>query len=92
MNAHDSERIAGLLETDGLERAEDEADADVVVLNTCCIRENADDKLYGSLGWLKPWKEAGVRDGRERQIVVAGCLAQKDKGNASVNAPRTWMS
>ncbi|MGA1388986.1 MAG: tRNA (N6-isopentenyl adenosine(37)-C2)-methylthiotransferase MiaB, partial [Ilumatobacteraceae bacterium] len=41
MNAHDSERIAGLLETDGLERAEAEADADVVVLNTCCIRENA---------------------------------------------------
>ena len=54
MNAHDSERIAGLLETDGLELADDEADADVVVLNTCCIRENADDKLYGSLGWLKP--------------------------------------
>ena len=87
MNAHDSERIAGLLETDGLERAESEDDADVVVLNTCCIRENADDKLYGSLGWLKPWKEAGVRDGRERQIVVAGCLAQKDKERVRERAP-----
>ena len=66
MNAHDSERIAGLLETDGLELADDEADADVVVLNTCCIRENADDKLYGSLGWLKPWKDEGKSLGRDQ--------------------------
>ena len=87
MNAHDSERIAGLLETDGLERAEDEADADVVVLNTCCIRENADDKLYGSLGWLKPWKDEGKTLGRDRQIVVAGCLAQKDKDRVRERAP-----
>ncbi|NBS28478.1 MAG: tRNA (N6-isopentenyl adenosine(37)-C2)-methylthiotransferase MiaB, partial [Actinobacteria bacterium] len=87
MNAHDSERIAGLLETDGLERADDEADADVVVLNTCCIRENADDKLYGSLGWLKPWKDEGKALGRDRQIVVAGCLAQKDKDRVRERAP-----
>ncbi|MDJ0769837.1 MAG: tRNA (N6-isopentenyl adenosine(37)-C2)-methylthiotransferase MiaB [Ilumatobacter sp.] len=75
MNEHDSERIAGLLEADGMVRAESEDDADVVVLNTCCIRENADNKLYGNLGHLKPWKEA--REGR--QIVVSGCLAQKDR-------------
>ena len=75
MNEHDSERIAGLLEADGLVAADSEADADVVVLNTCCIRENADNKLYGNLGHLKPWKDA--RDGR--QIMVAGCLAQKDR-------------
>ena len=75
MNEHDSERIAGLLEADGLTRAEHEDDADVVVLNTCCIRENADNKLYGNLGHLKTWK--GRRDGR--QIVVSGCLAQKDQ-------------
>jgi tRNA-2-methylthio-N6-dimethylallyladenosine synthase len=75
MNEHDSERIAGLLEADGLVRAESEADADVVVLNTCCIRENADNKLYGNLGHLRPWKDA--REGR--QIVVSGCLAQKDR-------------
>jgi tRNA-2-methylthio-N6-dimethylallyladenosine synthase len=75
MNAHDSERIAGLLEADGLVRADSEADADVVVLNTCCIRENADNKLYGNLGHLKTWK--GEREGR--QIVVSGCLAQKDQ-------------
>jgi len=75
MNEHDSERIAGLLEADGLVRAASEDDADVVVLNTCCIRENADNKLYGNLGHLKPWKDA--REGR--QIMVAGCLAQKDR-------------
>jgi tRNA-2-methylthio-N6-dimethylallyladenosine synthase len=75
MNEHDSERIAGLLEADGLERAASEDDADVVVLNTCCIRENADNKLYGNLGHLKTWK--GRKDGR--QIVVSGCLAQKDQ-------------
>jgi tRNA-2-methylthio-N6-dimethylallyladenosine synthase len=74
MNEHDSERIAGLLEADGLLRAASEAEADVVVLNTCCIRENADNRLYGNLGHLKQWK--AERDGR--QIMVAGCLAQKD--------------
>jgi tRNA-2-methylthio-N6-dimethylallyladenosine synthase len=75
MNEHDSERIAGLLEAHGLVAATTEADADVVVLNTCCIRENADNKLYGNLGHLKTWK--GEKDGR--QIVVSGCLAQKDR-------------
>ena len=82
MNEHDSERIAGLLEADGMVRAESEADADVVVLNTCCIRENADNKLYGNLGHLKPWKDA--KPGR--QIVVSGCLAQKDRDLVAANA------
>ncbi|HEY0517874.1 MAG TPA: tRNA (N6-isopentenyl adenosine(37)-C2)-methylthiotransferase MiaB [Ilumatobacteraceae bacterium] len=83
MNEHDSERIAGLLDGDDYVAVTDEADADVVVLNTCCIRENADNKLYGTLGWLKPWKEQ--RDGR--QIVVAGCLAQKDRDLVRAKAP-----
>ena len=48
MNEHDSERIAGLLEADGMEPTDDLDEADVVVLNTCCIRENADNKLYGT--------------------------------------------
>jgi len=75
MNEHDSERIAGLLEADGMERASDPAEADVVVLNTCCIRENADNKLYGALGNLKVLKERNP----DLQIAVAGCLAQKDR-------------
>ncbi len=74
MNEHDSERIAGLLEADGMEAATGIDDADVVVLNTCCIRENADNKLYGTLGHLKSLK--ACRPGLE--IVVGGCLAQKD--------------
>ena len=85
MNEHDSERIAGLLEADGLVLAAEEDAADVVVLNTCCIRENADNKLYGKLGWLKQWKES--RDGR--QIVVSGCLAQKDRDLVAKRAP--WV-
>lgn len=85
MNEHDSERISGLLETDGLRRAEDDDDADVVVLNTCCIRENADNKLYGTLGHLKTWKDA--KDGR--RIVVGGCLSQKDKDIVQTRAP--WV-
>ena len=57
MNEHDSERIAGLLEADGMTAADGLDDADVVVLNTCCIRENADNKLYGTLGHLKSLKD-----------------------------------
>ncbi len=83
MNEHDSERIAGLLDADGMVAVESEADADVVVLNTCCIRENADNKLYGTLGHLKTWKDE--RDGR--QIVVSGCLAQKDRDLVRRKAP-----
>jgi tRNA-2-methylthio-N6-dimethylallyladenosine synthase len=75
MNEHDSERIAGLLASEGMEPTDDLESADVVVLNTCCIRENADNKLYGQLGHLKALKQA--RPGL--QIAVGGCLAQKDR-------------
>jgi tRNA-2-methylthio-N6-dimethylallyladenosine synthase len=85
MNEHDSERIAGLLETDGYAPTEDAADAEVVVLNTCAVRENADNRLYGSLGHLKPLKERNPR----MRIVVAGCLAQKDQGLIQRKAP--WV-
>jgi tRNA-2-methylthio-N6-dimethylallyladenosine synthase len=83
MNEHDSERIAGLLQADGLEEAHRAEDADVIVLNTCCIRENADNKLYGTLGHLKSLKDRkpGV------QIAVAGCLAQKDRELVTERAP-----
>ncbi len=83
MNEHDSERIAGLLEADGLTLAASDDDADVVVVNTCCIRENADNKLYGQLGHLKSWKDAK----QGRQIVVSGCLAQKDRELVAKRAP-----
>ena len=75
MNEHDSERLAGMLVADGMQQTDDMQQADVVVLNTCCIRENADQKLYGTLGSLKTLVDArpGV------QIAVGGCLAQKDR-------------
>lgn len=85
MNEHDSERISGLLQSDGMVAVSEDDDADVVVLNTCCIRENADNKLYGTLGHLKTWKDA--KDGR--QIVVSGCLSQKDKDVVQKRAP--WV-
>ena len=75
MNEHDSERLAGLLVAEGMEATVDIEDADVVVFNTCCIRENADNKLYGHLGQLKALQQA--RPGM--QIAVGGCLAQKDR-------------
>src|SRR3954452_12720149 len=83
MNEHDSLRIAELLEADGLIEAASAEEADVVVLNTCCIRENADNKLYGTLGHLKAEK---VRR-PDLEIVVAGCLAQKDRDIVRERAP-----
>ena len=83
MNEHDTERIAGLLEMDGLQQTELFEEADVIVLNTCCIRENADNKLYGQLGNLKKLKEQRP----DLQIAVGGCLAQKDREIIRDKAP-----
>jgi len=85
MNEHDSERIAGLLESDGYVPTEEATDAQVVVFNTCAVRENADDRLYGNLGRLRPLKERNPR----LRIVVAGCLAQKDQGRIRERVP--WV-
>ena len=84
MNVHDSERISGLLESAGYELAA-EADPDVIVFNTCAVRENADNKLYGTLGMLLPKKEANPK----LQIAVGGCLAQKDQDTILEKAP--WV-
>jgi tRNA-2-methylthio-N6-dimethylallyladenosine synthase len=84
MNVHDSERLSGSLEAAGYVRA-DGGTADVVVINTCAVRENADNKLYGTLGHL-----AGVKREHEgMQIAVGGCLAQKDKSVILDRAP--WV-
>ena len=84
MNVHDSERMAGLLEAAGYVPAAGD-EADVVVLNTCAVRENADNRLYGNLGHLRPAKDA--RPGM--QIAVGGCLAQKDRAEIVRRAP--WV-
>ncbi len=85
MNAHDSERLAGLLEQAGYRRAQGTEGADVVVFNTCAVRENADNRLYGNLGHLASVKE--TRPGM--QIAVGGCLAQKDRARIVTRAP--WV-
>lgn len=85
MNVHDSERLAGLLEAAGYVPAAQEDTADVLVLNTCAVRENADNRLYGNLGQLRPIKQQHPG----MQIAVGGCLAQKDRGEIIRKAP--WV-
>jgi len=85
MNVHDSERLSGLLEDAGYTRALEGTVPDVVVFNTCAVRENADNRLYGNLSHLVPVKaeNPGI------QIAVGGCLAQKDRGTVLAKAP--WV-
>jgi tRNA-2-methylthio-N6-dimethylallyladenosine synthase len=85
MNMHDSERLAGLLDAAGYRKAGPGLQPDVVVFNTCAVRENADNRLYGNLGHLLPVKNA--RPGM--QIAVGGCLAQKDRALITEKAP--WV-
>ncbi|MCF6387880.1 tRNA (N6-isopentenyl adenosine(37)-C2)-methylthiotransferase MiaB [Mycobacterium sp. MBM] len=85
MNVHDSERLSGLLEAAGYRPAAEGADADIVVFNTCAVRENADNKLYGNLSHLAPRKAADPN----MQIAVGGCLAQKDRDTVLTKAP--WV-
>ena len=83
MNVHDSERISGLLDEAGFIPAEAGTQADIVVFNTCAVRENADNKLYGNLSFLAPIKKANPA----MQIAVGGCLAQKDQAVILKKAP-----
>src|SRR5437764_4539852 len=75
MNVHDSERMAGLLEQAGYEATDETADADVVVINTCSVRERAEDKLYTRLGELR---QMAAEIGHDPIVVVAGCVAQQE--------------
>ena len=83
MNVHDSERLTGLLEDAGYVASPAGEQADVVVFNTCAVRENADNKLYGNLSHLAPIKAANP----DMQIAVGGCLAQKDRSTITTKAP-----
>lgn len=85
MNEHDSERIAGQLAADGMKWTDDLASADVVYINTCTIRENADNRLYGNLGQLKAVKDVNPA----MKLVVGGCAAQKDRDLVREKAP--WV-
>jgi tRNA-2-methylthio-N6-dimethylallyladenosine synthase len=85
MNAHDSERVAGLLEEAGYTKAPAGETADLIVFNTCAVRENAADRLYGNLGHLLPVKKAHAG----MQIAVGGCLAQMERTKITQRAP--WV-
>src|SRR3982751_5191574 len=75
MNVHDSERMAGLLEQAGYEATDQAADADLVVVNTCSVRERAEDKLYTRLG---EWRVLAAEHGHDPIVAVAGCVAQQE--------------
>jgi tRNA-2-methylthio-N6-dimethylallyladenosine synthase len=85
MNAHDSERLAGLLEDAGYAQVPEGQTPDVVVFNTCAVRENAADRLYGNLGHLLPVKQQH----KGMQIAVGGCLAQMERSRITGRAP--WV-
>jgi len=77
MNVHDSERMAGLLDQAGYEPTEDDRDADVIVINTCSVRERAEEKLFTRLGEIR---QMGLEDGTRPVVAVAGCVAQQEGG------------
>ena len=84
MNVHDSERMAGLLEQSGYDPADSDLDADLVVINTCSVRERAEDKLYTRLGEIK---EMGREHGRDPIVAVTGCVAQQEGAKLLKRSP-----
>ena len=84
MNVHDSERMAGLLEQAGFEPTDEAADADVVVINTCSVRERAEEKLYTRLGELR---QLALEHGHDPIVAVAGCVAQQEGGAILKRSP-----
>lgn len=74
MNAHDSEKLEGMLDEMGYERTQEETDADFIIYNTCCVRENAELKVYGKLGWLKHYK----KENPDAVVALCGCMMQQD--------------
>lgn len=74
MNAHDSEKLEGMLDEMGYVRTDEETDADFIIYNTCCVRENAELKVYGKLGWLKHYK----KENPDAVVALCGCMMQQD--------------
>ena len=88
MNQHDSERMAGLLEQAGYDRTDDDRDADVIVINTCSVREKAEEKLYTRLGEIRMM---GDETGSRPIVAVAGCVAQQE-GERLLGGPTATSS
>jgi len=89
MNVYDSDRMADVLAPLGYSPSPDADDADMVIINTCHIREKASEKVFSELGRLRKWKEARRRDGHNATIAVAGCVAQAEGQEISRRAP--WV-
>ena len=87
MNVYDSERMAELMDSEGYEQTDDMSDADMVVLNTCHIREKAAEKVYSELGRVRKNKEERSEKGKETIIAVAGCVAQAEGEEIIRRAP-----
>ncbi|MCL2415259.1 MAG: tRNA (N6-isopentenyl adenosine(37)-C2)-methylthiotransferase MiaB [Defluviitaleaceae bacterium] len=78
MNARDSEKLKGMLDAMGYEMVKSENDADLVIFNTCCVRENAENRVFGRIGSLKSKKAAAKANGRDFKILLCGCMMQQD--------------
>ncbi len=87
MNVYDSERMTDVLAPEGFEATEDLEDADLVILNTCHIREKAAEKVYSELGRIRKVKEERAKSGRDMMVGVAGCVAQAEGEEISRRAP-----
>ena len=87
MNVYDSGRMADLLKPLGYETQDDYPNADIVILNTCHIREKADEKLYSDLGRIRPFKDEKAEKGERMLVVVAGCVGQAQGGEIIRRAP-----
>jgi tRNA-2-methylthio-N6-dimethylallyladenosine synthase len=87
MNVHDAEKLAGVLEKMGYSRAATAEEADLILLNTCCVRENAENRLYGHLGNLKPLKI----NKPDLMIGVGGCMAQLPSVRAKIEADYPYI-
>ena len=87
MNVYDSHRMADTLAPEGYVETAAPADADLIILNTCHIREKAAEKVYSELGRMRVLKEAAARQGRDVKIAVAGCVAQAEGEEIVRRAP-----
>lgn len=87
MNVYDSDRMSDALSNDGYVKTETPDDADLVILNTCHIREKAAEKVYSELGRIRKLKEERAKDGKQMMVSVAGCVAQAEGAEISRRAP-----
>src|ERR1700681_1373105 len=90
MNVYDAQRMVDMLAPKGFVETASVDDADLVVLNTCHIREKASEKVYSALGRLRVVKDDAAREGREMKIAVAGCVAQAEGAEISPPAPTVY--